>query len=388
MTAKIVYSYPDRGFWNTYVTLWKNSMHPSVFQSPNLMKSLANRFRSSLAIYQACEGGELIGLAFFRKQGATYRFLTDVKADHNFFILRKNCTSEQVESFFEAFFREVKKERWTLVLNKKPVWAKYYKIFSKQADSSDMFCVNARYAVCPVIEKDTPEELYETLTHSKEISYQCRRIVKQQNAVFESFTDAAELDEWIDGFCEMHIARWENTPTPSKYTNLEVRQILKGCLKAWVEDGVLARFSIRIGDRRIAYNFGLIQGKSFIGHAQTYDAEYRTYSPGKLLIHQIAGWMKKQEMTVFDFGDGDDIYKYNFATREQELNRIFISSNWNLPFIIKAKLQKSVKDNPALLRLIREKIKPMMHRVKRFNFQIIVSMAAEFMLGELFQIFA
>ena len=354
----VLYALPDQHFWEAYENLWKNSLHQPAFQSPRFLQFLAKKFEKNLVIFQCWRGEQLVGAAFFRKENGVYKFLSDVMADHNFFVLHKQCTREEVEAFFEKFHRQVEQEKWALILKNQPMWAAYTDVFLQSGKSGKLFQVISKHSVCPVFEEKTPEALFERLNNKQGLRYSAGRLEKQLGAVFEIFTGDEDLDDWVKGFCQLHIKRWKDTGSPSKYENEEMQAFLLHCLKAWIADGVSVRFSVKTGQERIGYVIGLVQENSLIYHSIAHDANYHKYSPGKALIHVIGQWMQQRQLNVLDFGEGDEEYKYSFTNKELRLDRVFISNNLNLPFIVRAILESKLRENARLRKLYRGKIKP------------------------------
>lgn len=369
MVASISYSFPDQDFWIEYTELWNNSLHKPVFKSPHYIQYLANRFRNEFAVYRFVLDGELRGVIFFRKNGNEYRLLTDVKADHNFFVIHRSCTEEQIDSFFSNFLAAVKKENWSLVLRVQPLWASYMSTFVKSVHKSGLFWNVAKRSVCPVLEEESAKQLYDKLNSSRELRYRVNRIKSQLEGEFEIMTGDEDLDDWVNKFCELHQKRWEDSGSPSRYSSADEIKFLKNCLLSWIEDRLLVRFSIKVNDERIAFVICLIQGNSLIHHSTAYDDAFYKYSPGKALILTIAEWMKNNALNILDFGEGAEPYKYAYTNKELELNEIAISSLSNVSFILKVKLRQvlreKISENPQLKRFYKEKIKPLTQRSKQ-----------------------
>lgn len=368
METPISYSYPDQDFWIEYTELWKNSLHKPVFKSPHYIQYLAERYRKDFAVYRYMIDGKLKGIIFFRKTRHEYRLLTDVKADHNFFVIHKSCTNEQIEDFFTRFLAAVNKDNWSVVLRVQPLWASYMTIFVKAVNASGMFWNVAKRSVCPVLEEATAKDLYENLNASRELRYRVSRIKSQLNGEFEILTGDEDMDDWVKQFCILHRKRWDGTDSPSRYKNEEEERFLKNCLLSWAHDQVLVRFAVKVKGERIAFVICLMQQNSLIHHSTAYEDEYYKYSPGKALILIIAEWMKNHNLNILDFGEGAESYKYAYTNKEMELNEISVSSISNLSFIFKVKLRQvfseKVRDNPGLKRFYKEKIKPLTQRVK------------------------
>ncbi len=358
MKGSFTYTYPDNNFWDAYAGLWENSLQKPVFQTPRFIQYLAKRFERTLAVYQCYSGDKLIGAAFFQNDSGIYKLLSEIKADYNFFVIHKDCTAEETEFFFQFFFEEVKRQNWTMVLSYQPSWAPYMGELERIGKSNSLYLNISRHSVCPMLHTETPEQMMEQFKKSKELKYSMNRLIKQQGAVFEVYTDDEDIDNWSDQFCRCHVKRWKTTTTPSRYDTTDMQELNRECMRAWAKDNFLIRFSVRIGEERIAFNAVLLQGDSLVGHAQAFDPDYYKYSPGKALMYAIGEWMLSRRLTKLDFGKGGEAYKANMTNLEPELHKIFISSYFNLPFVLKTQLETSLRANSGLIRLYRQKIKP------------------------------
>lgn len=368
MIASITYSYPDPRFWSEYTELWENSVHRPVFKSPHYIQFLAKKYEDNLSIYRFYREGKLKGASFFVKDGNEFRLLTDIKADHNFFVLHKDLGQEDIANFLKGFLVAIKKEHWAVSMHVQPSWASYMGAFEKLASSSGLFFDVAQHTVCPVLEEATPKDLFDKLNSSRELRYRVNRIKSQLNGEFEILTGDKDLDDWVRKFCLLHQKRWEGTDSPSRYADEQSQQFLKNCLQAWADDNTLVRFSVKVGGERIAFVIGLLQQNRLIHHSTAYDDDYYKYSPGKALILTIAEWMKGNGQNILDFGEGAEPYKYAYTNKELALNQISISSYSNIPFILKVKIKKALRKrivkNPGLKKFYNEKIRPLAKKVK------------------------
>lgn len=364
MTITIEYQDPDQSFWDAYTALWLNSTGQSPFQAPHLLQFFASRAPGEIAVVQGKKDGMLAAAAVFRKNNGVYTFLSDMKTDANFFIFHQACTPSDLRQFFDQFLQLIKKENWSLTLNNQPAWASYMEQFEAAGQASKLFWMNLKYSVCPVAEAETPKALFSRINGSRELRYRVNKLKNQENAIFEVFTDGTDLDHWADEFCQAHILRWQNTPTPSAFRDPDRQVFLKACLHAWNADKILVRFSVRVEQGRVGFVVGLLEQNSLIHHSTTFHPDYWKYSPGKALIHFMTEWMQGQQMRVLDFGDGDEPYKYTVANTEHALHRIFISGATNLPFILKTKAIKAVRDNPKIYGFYRDKLKRLTQRVQ------------------------
>lgn len=364
METYIDYAPLGKAFWKKYVLLWQNSIGRSPFQSPSILQYFSESNKGDVVAFQCIRDGNLIAAALLKKAKGVYTFLSDMKTDANFFVLHNQCSQEEIWTIFEQFLQVAGQNNWTLMLNYQPCWASYMSIFEKTGKVSGLYWQNIRYSVCPVTDDEPAGALFNRINGLRAFRYPVSRLKNQEKAIFEVFTDHTDLECWADEFCEAHIRRWADTPTPSAYSDPDRRQFLKNCLYAWAADSILIRFSVKAPMGRVGFVIGLLEENSLVFHATTFHPEYKKFSPGKALIYAVAEWMARQNIQVLDFGDGNEPYKYDVADRERQLNRIFISHPLNFPFILKTKTIKVVRGNSKMYIFYRDKIKRLIQRAK------------------------
>lgn len=355
---KVIYGAPGNDFWEDFSTLWHNSMDRSPFKSPHILRYFVDRTKDKTIVFQCFKEGRLRGNVFFKKNAGTFTFLSDLKTDVNFFVLDRDLSKEEQKQFFEGLLQTVKREKWMLILNNQPAWAGYMPAFEEAGRDSGLFWLNFSYSVCPFVQAQTPEALFERVNSSRELRYRMNKLKKQEHAEFEVLTDDYDLELWVKEFCDAHILRWANTPTPSSFLDPLRRAFLLDCLKAWNADNVLVRFAIKVEQRRIGFVVGLREENSLIHHSTTFHPDYWKFSPGKALILFMTQWMKDENLRMLDFGDGNEPYKYDVADQEHVLNRIFISDKSNVSFIMKAGMIKLVRNNQKVYHLYQNRLKP------------------------------
>jgi len=349
--------HPEDSFWMDYTDLWQNSIGRSPFQSPGIMKYFSGLKKDEITIIKFSKDQQLVGATLLKEEKGAFTFLSDLKTDANFFVFREGCTSEDFDFFFSSLLQKAETMQWAFELNNIPTWAKYMDTFQQCLFKTKLFSKNIKYSVCPVIDAGSSSELLKIVTRTHKHRYPYNKLLKQLNAEFEILTDNWDLENWVKDFCNTHLNRWQNTPTPSSFRNKNRQVFFLNCLKAWCRDNILVRFAVKVNSQRIGFVVGLREKNSLIHHSTTFNIDYRQFAPGKALIYVMANWMQQSNLGILDFGDGDEEYKYFFANKEQVLNRIIISSKKNYRFILKAKLISTVRKNSRLYNFYRNKLK-------------------------------
>jgi CelD/BcsL family acetyltransferase involved in cellulose biosynthesis len=364
MNYSLNFQLPDQAFWRQYEKLWQKSMHPSPFQSPGILAYFAGRNPENLVVFTCEHKGELLGAALFRRDNKVLSFLSDMKTDANFFILHRDCTDDMVRKFFQHFLQALRKNKLAIMLNHKPAWAKYMPILEEVIRTASMYRLQLEYSVCPIAEAETPEALFKEVSSSRNTRYKVNKFQKLPEAGFEVLTDDSDMDQWVEDFCDAHVLRWAPTPTPSSYRFPARREFLKSCLRAWHKDGVLVRFAIKTGGKRIGLMAGLREGETLIYHAPTFHPDHSDCSPGRVLIYYITQWMAGEGLRILDFGDGNEPYKYYVASKDFVLKRIFISGKYNAPFIFRSQLIRRIRNNQGAYNIYQNKLKPALRNLK------------------------
>ncbi len=351
---------PSEIFWNDYERLWNNSATRSPFKAPALLRYFADYTSEQVAVFQWKLDGELHGAVLLKVCNRVCTFLSDLKTDLNTFVFDRRCSTEEKQAFCHALLAALKEQGWSFEMNNQPLDSGYLPLLEAAARELDLGWVLVPHSVCPVLKAPTPAELEARMHKNPRYRYYANRLHTQQQATFEASTSADDLETWADAYCAAHIRRWANTPTPSAFQKAERRQFLLGCLRAWHQQGIAVRFSLRLSDGvSVAFAIGLLQPPALVFHATTFDPQYARYSPGKALIYDIAHWMSQNNLSVLDFGDGNEPYKYDTASAEYPLCRVFICQERHLACQVKARSFRFLKEHPAIEHLYRLKIKPL-----------------------------
>lgn len=77
--------------------------------------------------------------------------------------------------------------------------------------------------------------------------------------------------------------------------------------------------TLSINDEIIAANIGIIENKIFYYLLPVVmSKKFKSFSPGKQLIYELISWSKKNNLKIFDFGIGEEVYKKywsNYSTK-------------------------------------------------------------------------
>ncbi|GEO18938.1 GNAT family N-acetyltransferase [Microvirga aerophila] len=123
--------------------------------------------------------------------------------------------------------------------------------------------------------------------------------------------------------------------------------------------GIAHTSALMVGDHMIAGNFGIVLRGRFYGIIQSSDFEnYRTYSPGSLLLVEIIRWCCENNISLLDFSIGSESYKARWADDEEQLyqhGQAFSITGMLLETHRRtlAGFKNSARKNPQLVELLR-----------------------------------
>jgi CelD/BcsL family acetyltransferase involved in cellulose biosynthesis len=92
---------------------------------------------------------------------------------------------------------------------------------------------------------------------------------------------------------------------------------------AW--PGPLLMSALEVDGTILATNWGFLSEKRFIGIVMSFEGgEWKSYSPGRILLEDLLKWNFAHGNNVFDFGVGDEPYKVAYTDETLELYEAII----------------------------------------------------------------
>ena len=130
----------------------------------------------------------------------------------------------------------------------------------------------------------------------------------------EHHTDPAVATGYLTELFRQHIARWENTPFPSLFSDPANQRFYHDMVNALGQTGHMVLTTIHLDKRPVALHVGFRSGRDFLWYKPTFDPELQKYSPGETLLKSLIEFAQAGEYQVFDFTRGDERFKSRFAT--------------------------------------------------------------------------
>ncbi|HEY7070955.1 MAG TPA: GNAT family N-acetyltransferase [Acidimicrobiales bacterium] len=139
----------------------------------------------------------------------------------------------------------------------------------------------------------------------------------------------ALLAEDLVAFCALRRSRWRATGELGRLAPVERGEELDAFLVAWARGpaagGTPALARLFAGDRCAAAHLCVEWGGTVLVYMTAHDPALRRHGPGTLCHLATIDWAIREGRLVYDFGRGDEPYKYALGARPRDLPGVRIS---------------------------------------------------------------
>lgn len=167
---------------------------------------------------------------------------------------------------------------------------------------------------CPILPLTTFDALGSTHFRKKLRYYR-----KQRPYVVESAT-AANLDELITSFYELHAARWQQRGLPGVLYDPVTQAFHREVAPRMLAAGALRMYATRLEDRIVAVFYGFAHQGTTYYYLSGYDPALEKLSIGTLLVAHAIEQACAEGCHTFDFLRGAEEYKYAWGATDR-MNR-------------------------------------------------------------------
>ena len=171
---------------------------------------------------------------------------------------------------------------------------------------------------------------------------------------FRRCRTADDLLTFLDPFFEQHIARRALTDVPSIFHDPRHRAFHRRAALALLPTGWLD-FSVVLHDGRpIAFHYGFDYNDKLMWYKPSFDPTLASRSPGEVLLKYLFEDALERELREFDFGIGDEPFKYRFANHTRRTAAVQVYRAAPAYYLDRTllDLRARLKQSPSLMRLI------------------------------------
>ena len=167
---------------------------------------------------------------------------------------------------------------------------------------------------CPFIDIKGKAEAARACTQKKTPLRRERQLRRLGHLQVRHFRETEEVLEQLEDYFRLHVDRWKETPTPSKFRTAEARERFRERTRSLGPQGWLRFSRLELDGEPIALDWGTCyQGRYKYGKP-AHAAHLERYSPGAVLLRHVLLAAIEEGAHTFDFGFGGEDYKSRYAT--------------------------------------------------------------------------
>ncbi|HSV02671.1 MAG TPA: GNAT family N-acetyltransferase [Phenylobacterium sp.] len=182
-------------------------------------------------------------------------------------------------------------------------------------------------APCPTLAlPHDPAEVLGRLPKSRRTDLRrCARRLAELGAVRFELADAAGRASALAAVMALHARRWNERGEAGVFAEPRVRGFHEAVTGDLLAAGMLRLHVLRLGERPIAAQYGIVQGASAYSYIHAFDPAFARFGPGWLLMAHVLQSAVREGLRSFDFLRGREAYKYDWgaADRPQVRRRIW-----------------------------------------------------------------
>lgn len=156
-------------------------------------------------------------------------------------------------------------------------------------------------------------------TRKKSLIRHERALLREAPLQIHHWRYSADILPQLEPFFEQHVARRAATPHPSLFLDPAQRAYYRRLTLEVGPAGWLRFTRLDWKERPLAFHFGLCYRGRYLFGIPSFAIELADRSPGEVLLRQLLLAALEEGAQRFDFGIGDEAYKYRFATHVTQL---------------------------------------------------------------------
>jgi CelD/BcsL family acetyltransferase involved in cellulose biosynthesis len=188
----------------------------------------------------------------------------------------------------------------------------------------------------PYLSREALEDMSDVL-QKKSYRYKFNVLSRKGVPAYRTITDAAEIKNNFDHFCELHITEWLARGRKSQLVNPETRNFYRYVIDELSAYQVLRLDMFTVDDKPIAYSLGSKWNNVLDSWVLCFDLEYERLSPGRLLRCNVIQSLINEGVDEYDLGRGLQSHKLEYECDFHETVIISIHRSPIQAFVSKVK---------------------------------------------------
>jgi CelD/BcsL family acetyltransferase involved in cellulose biosynthesis len=141
-----------------------------------------------------------------------------------------------------------------------------------------------------------------------------RRLAETGPVSFEVAASAADAQRFLEAMIGQKTRRYLETRGIDGFDRPGYRAYFRTMTERFLPGGEVQLCALVAGETIVAAHWGLVAGDRFYYLMPGHEAgNWGRYSPGRLIVENMIEWSYRQGLALFDFGEGDEPFKDEFA---------------------------------------------------------------------------
>jgi CelD/BcsL family acetyltransferase involved in cellulose biosynthesis len=172
------------------------------------------------------------------------------------------------------------------------------------------------------------EFAHDRLPRAQDSRRKRRRLDEQGGLSFVVASDADVAEKILQAMIIQKTRRYLDTRGTDSFKRPGYRDYFQKATEDLRARGLVHLAALYAGEQIVASHWGLVADDTFYylmpAHA---DDQWARYSPGRLIIEDMIRWSYEQGLKVFDFGEGDEAFKTEFADETVSLLSLRVANS-------------------------------------------------------------
>jgi len=164
-------------------------------------------------------------------------------------------------------------------------------------------------------------------SHRGDVKRQIKRLGEVGAVTMRTFNydEKENAQEELSMFFKAYECQWKPKGAHA-YERKEAQNLFRYLINDMLETGLIHFSVLKCGDNSIHWHYGFLHNNRLHYYMPTYNVSWNNYSPGKVHVAYLIEECIKNRIRYFDFGYGEESYKYNWVPVDQKL---YCLKKWN-----------------------------------------------------------
>ena len=194
------------------------------------------------------------------------------------------------------------------------------KLLMEAAVRLNLNCYDEGSLPSPWLDLKTSPDVALNITRKKSLRRHENYFLREGDLEVLHFTESEKILPHLENFFKQHISRRNSTNASSLFLDSKQCDYYTRLTREISPTGWLRFTRINWNGRPIAFHYGLSYKGRYLYGIPSFDIDLAEHSPGEVLLRQLLLAAISEGATTFDFGMGDELYKYRFSTDVTELH--------------------------------------------------------------------